>query len=47
MDKTIFDHNIALLESFTESIPAIIVYGTIGSGEFWFNYAVILKVFGY
>ena len=46
MDKDIFDRNITILESFTESIPSVMVYVTIGSSEFWFNKGVILEVFG-
>ena len=47
MDKKIFDRNIAILESFTESIPSFFVYMAIGSGETWFNHGVGVENYGY
>ena len=46
-DKKIFDRNIAILESFTESIPSFFVYMAIGSGETWFNHGVGVENYGY
>ena len=46
-DKKIFDRNIAILESFTESIPSVFVYSAIGSSETWFNYGVVVEIYGY
>ena len=47
VDKNIFDRNIAILESFTESIPSVFVYTAIGSGETWFTHRVAINIYGY